>query len=127
MKYKVEGIAALERELRKYARDQGEAFVRGLGGVARQIHADAVLNAPIDTGALRASGVWFIQGRGMSAVAYVGFGAEVEGYFKNGRPRIPAEYAVWQHDAPFEVRYLQNAVDDNFDDAAYLFWQELSL
>lgn len=125
-KFKLSGIRELEAALRRYDRDAGRAYARGLEGIATKILEDATELAPVDTGALRASGVHWIEGSGWNAVAWVGFGAEVEGYFdKHGRERIPANYAVYQHDEPYEVKYLEEAVEDNFDDLDLYFWQAL--
>ena len=82
--------------------------------------------APIDTGALRASGDYFVEGTGWNAVAVVGFGFPVSGFFKGNQERIPAEYAVYQHDDPYQNKYLEYAVDNRIDDASDLFWQELA-
>lgn len=124
-KFKLQGIKELEAALRRYDRDAGRAYARGLDGIATEILKDAIELAPIDTGALRASGIHWVEGSGWNAVAWVGFGAPVSGYFKGSRERVPAEYAVWQHDEPYEVKYLEKAVEDNFDDLDLYFWQAL--
>lgn len=126
MKAKVEGIKELEKALRQYHKDTGKAYARGLGGVARQILKDAVDITPVDTGALRASGDYFVEGSGWQATAVVGFGFPVSGFYKDNRERVPAEYAVYQHDEPYEVKFLEIAVENNIDDAGYLFWQEIA-
>jgi len=121
MRFKLEGIAALDKALRKYDKDTGRAYARGLGAVAREIWKEANDLVPVDTGALRASGDYWIDGTGWNAVAYVGYGGPVEGF-----DRIPANYAVYQHDAPFERRWLEDAAENQADDASYLFWTEIS-
>jgi hypothetical protein len=126
MKVKVEGIKELEKALLKYHKDTGKAYAQGLRGVARQIRKDSTALAPIDTGALRASGDYFVEGSGWDAVAVIGFGFPVSGFFKDGRERVPAQYAVYQHDEPYEVKYLEVAVDNNVDDASYFFWQAIA-
>lgn len=126
MKVEITGIKELRKALKQEYKNMGEGFVRGLGGVARQLLNDAVEITPVDTGALKASGDYFITGVGWNAVAVVGFGFPVKGFFKGSRERIPSEYAVYQHDAPYEVKYLEIAVDNIIDDAGYLFWQEIA-
>jgi len=126
MKFKLEGAKQLEKALLKYHKDQGKAFASVLPTIARDILAEAVPMAPIDTGALRASGDYFVEGTGWNAVAVVGFGFPVSGFFKGNRERIPAEYAVYQHDDPYQNKYLEYAVDNRIDDASDLFWQELA-
>lgn len=121
MKFKLEGIAELAKALRKYDRDIGRAYARGLNGVAREIWKEANDFVPVDTGALRASGDFWVEGTGWSAVGYVGYGLDVEGF-----TRIPANYAVYQHDAPFEVRYLENAVEYLEDEVSHIFWQHIA-
>jgi hypothetical protein len=81
----------------------------------------------VDTGALKASGQWWIMGSGWNSVAVVGFGNPVTGFVKNGRPRVPADYAVFQHDLPYERKYLEEAVNDIEDRATTLFWQILAV
>lgn len=126
MKAEILGIAELSKALRKYNQDTGKAFAAGLGGAARQVLKDAVDITPVDTGALRASGDYFVQGSGWNAEAIVGFGFPVRGYFKGNRERIPAEYAVYQHDEPYEVRFLEIAAENNTDDINYLAWQAIA-
>jgi hypothetical protein len=121
VKFKLEGIAALSKALQKYDKDTGRAYARGLGGVARAIYVDADAMVPVDTGALRESGDYWIEGTGWRSVGYVGYGFAVEGF-----ERTPANYAVFQHDLPFERKWLEDAVENQADDASYLFWQELS-
>lgn len=121
MKLKLEGIAALSKALSKYDRDTGRAYARGLGGVARAIYVDADSMVPVDTGALRESGDYWTEGNGWKSVGYVGYGFEVQGF-----ARIPADYALFQHDEPFLRKWLEEAVENQADDAQYLFRQELS-
>jgi hypothetical protein len=67
------------------------------------------------------------MGSGWNSVAVVGFGNPVTGFVKNGRPRVPADYAVFQHDLPYERKYLEEAVNDIEDRATTLFWQILAV
>lgn len=126
MKFKLEGVTALNKAMVRYHKDMGKAFANILPTVARDILAEAVPMAPIDTGALRASGDYFVEGSGWNAVAVVGFGFPVSGFFKGNRERIPAEYAVYQHDDPYQQKYLEYAVDNRIDDASDLFWQTMA-
>ena len=82
--------------------------------------------APIDTGALRASGDYYVEGTGWDAVAVVGYGFPVSGFFKGNVERNPSEYAVYQHDEPYEQKYLEYAIENKFDDIGFLFWQEIA-
>jgi hypothetical protein len=126
MKAEILGIKELSKALRQYDKDTGKAFARGLGGVARQVLKEAVDITPVDTGALRASGDYFVQGTGWNAEAVVGFGFPVRGFYKGNRERVPAEYAVYQHDEPYEVRFLEISAENNADWASDLFWQEIA-
>ena len=121
MKYKLDGIAALDKALKKYDRDTGRAYAKGLEGVAREIYKESQFFVPVDTGALRASGGYWTTGNGWASVGIVGYGLEVEGY-----ERVPANYAVFQHDEPFMRRWLEDAVENQADDASYLFWQAIA-
>ena len=121
MKFKLEGIAELAKALRKYDRDIGRAYARGLNGVAEAIFDDADETVPVDTGALKASGDYWVEGTGWNAVGYVGYGLQVEGF-----TRIPANYAVYQHDLPFERKWLADAVENQADNASNLFWQAIA-
>lgn len=126
MKAELLGIKELEKGFRQYNRDAGREFADQLPMVARMVLKDAVDITPVDTGALRASGDYFVQGSGWNAEAIVGFGFPVRGYFKGSRERIPAEYAVYQHDEPYEVRFLEIAAENNADDINYLVWQAIA-
>lgn len=88
--------------LRKYHRSSGKFFRQGIREAAMLLRQDSRDAAPVDTGALRASGIWFITGKGWDSVAVVGFGAEVQGYI-----RVPSQYAVIQHDDPYNRKYLE--------------------
>ena len=112
MKTKLEGVQDFKKSLDRYNNRTGKAFQKGVRAAARALLDHATPNAPIDTGALRASGGWYSEGSGWNTVALVGFGFEVEGFYDDhGRERIPREYALWQHDDPYNVRWLENAVD----------------
>ena len=126
MKYKIEGIPALEKALKQQNKAYGKAFAATLPTIAREILAEAIPMTPVDTGALRASGDYFVEGSGWNAVAVIGFGFPVSGFFKDGRERVPAQYAVYQHDEPYEQKYLEFAVDNKLSDIDDLFWQELA-
>jgi hypothetical protein len=125
-RFEVQGIKELEKAFRAYQKETGKAYASRLGEVSRQILKDALDITPIDTGALRASGDYFITGRGWDAVAVIGFGFPVSGYFKFNRERVPAEYAVYQHDAPYEVKFLERAVEINEDAVGYLTWEAIA-
>jgi hypothetical protein len=127
IKAKVEGIKELRAALAKYNKDSAKAYREGLAIVARELLRNAQFNTPVDTGALKASGQWWIMGSGWNSVAVVGFGNPVTGFVKNGRPRVPADYAVFQHDLPYERKYLEEAVNDIEDRATTLFWQILAI
>lgn len=126
MKFKIEGIPALEKGLKQQNKAYGKAFAAALPTIAREILAEAIPMTPVDTGALRASGDYFVEGSGWNAVAVIGFGFPVSGFFKDGRERVPAEYAVYQHDEPYEQKFLEFAVDNKLSDIDDLFWQELA-
>ena len=126
MKAEILGIPELGKAFKKYNHEAGRAFASELPTFARMVLKDAVDITPVDTGALRASGDYFVQGSGWNAEAIVGFGFPVRGYFKGNRERIPAEYAVYQHDEPYEVRFLEIAADNNTDDINYLAWQAIA-
>lgn len=126
MKAEILGIAELSKAMKKFNQEAGKAFAAELPGIARMVLKDAVDITPVDTGALRASGDYFVQGSGWNAEAIVGFGFPVRGYFKGNRERIPSEYAVYQHDEPYEVRFLEISAENNSDDANYLVWQAIA-
>lgn len=126
MRVEVKGIKRLEKALKAHYHELGDAFEQSLYDAARLLRYEAVEKAPIDTGALKASGDYFIEGSGFRAVAYIGFGFPVAGFFKGNRERIPADYAVWQHDAPYERKYLEEAVDENYGELNYIIYVALA-
>jgi hypothetical protein len=115
MRFSVSGVPAFSRALENYQKRSAERFKQGLVKASKALVDAARPLAPIDTGALRASGVWFTQGSGFATQAIVGFGAEVEGFYDDrGREKIPREYAVYQHEFPWNHFYLERAVDNEF-------------
>jgi hypothetical protein len=126
MKIKITGIPAIEKGLHRQNKVYGKAFASILPTIASEILSESIPMTPVDTGALRASGDYFVQGSGWNAVAVVGFGFPVSGFFKGNRERVPSDYAVYQHDEPYEQKYLEYAVDNKFDDIGFLFWQEIA-
>ena len=127
MKYKVTGVAALTRALNQYEKRAASGFVKGLKKSAKLVVDTARPLAPIDTGALRASGVWFVHGSGFATVAIAGFGAEVDGFYDDrGREKIPAEYAVYQHEDPWSHFYLEVAVDQKYAEVSDLLHSEMA-
>ena len=127
MKFKVAGAAALAAALKKYEKRAASGFQRGLKQGAKLLVDTARPLAPIDTGALRASGVWFAQGSGFATVAFAGFGAEVDGFYDDrGREKIPSEYAVYQHEHPWSHFYLERAVNDKYYEVSSLIYTEMA-
>lgn len=123
MKYRVSGVAALTAALKRYEKKAATGFEKGAKKGAKLIVNTARPLAPIDTGALRASGVWFAEGSGFSTVAIAGFGAEVDGFYDDrGREKIPAEYAVYQHEDPWSHFYLEIAVNQKYDEVSNLIF-----
>lgn len=127
MKMSVTGVAALVRGLRQYEKRAAKAFNKAMKPASKLLVATAKPLAPIDTGALRASGVWWVEGTGFSSVAIVGFGGPVDGFYDDwGREKVPAEYAVYQHENPWANFYLERAVDEKYYEISNLFYTELA-
>ena len=127
MRYSVSGAAALAAALKKYEKRAASGFQKGLKKGAKLIVDTARPLAPIDTGALRASGVWFAQGSGFATVAFAGFGAEVDGFYDDrGREKFPSEYAVYQHEDPYSNFYLERAVDEKYYEISSLIYSEMA-
>jgi len=121
VRFKLEGIAALDKALRKFDRDLGKKYAEGIGAVARLIWSESQDVTPVDTGALRASGDYWVEGSGWATVGYVGYGGPVEGF-----ERVPAVYTTWVHDAPQNRRWLEDTATEQADEAGYLLYQYLS-
>lgn len=130
MKFRVSGAAALAAALKSYENRSASHFQKGLKQAAKLIVDTARPLAPIDTGALRASGVWFAQGSGFATVAFAGFGAEVDGFYDDrGREKIPSEYAVYQHEDTFQGGghfYLERAVDEKYYEVSSLIYTAMA-
>jgi hypothetical protein len=103
MKVKVEGIKELRKALRKYAEDLGDAFKLGCENVAETFisHTDIIDLVKYDSGALRASAIWFQDKDGFQTETIIGYGAKItQAFFRPGRstPQEPHKYAYYQHD-----------------------------
>ena len=127
MRFSVSGVPAFVNALNRYERKSGANFKRSLQVVSKLLVATARPNAPIDTGALRASGVWWTEGTGWSSEAIVGFGGPVEGFYDDwGREKVPREYAVYQHDDPGGHLFLEYAVDDKYWEISHIIQTEVA-
>ena len=127
MKYRVSGASALVAALKSYEKRAASGFQKGLKQGAKLVVDTARPLAPIDTGALRASGVWFAQGSGFATVAFAGFGAEVDGFYDDrGREKIPAEYAVYQHEDPWSHFFLERAINEKYYEVSSLIYTEMA-
>lgn len=121
---KLEGMNQLSSALTRYEKRLSQAVHTGLRAAAKDLRNYSRPMAPEDTGALKKSGVWWSEGEGFSTIAYVGYGDEVEGYYDDrGRERIPREYVMYQHDDPYNVRWLENAVDEHYSEAARIIYE----
>jgi len=124
MKAQLVGADAMIRALTRHGDKLAKAFEKGITKASKVLFEEAKQETPVDTGALLASGVQYTEGTGWKTVAIVGFGTPVRGFFKNGRERHPEEYACWQHDDPYNRKWLEITVDaeyDNIHDIVYTY------
>lgn len=121
MKIKLEGVKELQQALRRYVKDTGKAFNRGaqLAGHAIMEVSQGVV--PVDTGALKASGIVFTEGTGWKTECIIGYGSDVTGF-----ERIPAQYAAIVEEGPRPRFYLRNSVYTSLDVVYNLIYQEVA-
>ncbi|MFN7318861.1 MAG: hypothetical protein ACK5S6_05065 [bacterium] len=115
MKIELVGANAVLRSLNTHGQKLGRAFKTGAQVAAEHIITVSRASTPVDTGALRASGIWFARNSGWMTQIYIGHGTRVTGFYKNGELKDPRKYAVTRHD-PEEYSdggWFQRAVDNN--------------
>jgi hypothetical protein len=104
MKVKIEGLKELERALDRYVDRLGKAFQQSSADAADTFLHNSDVYVKYETGALRASGVWFQESSGFQTETIIGYGATPEfphyRVFPNGRTVLqePEKYALRQHD-----------------------------
>ena len=115
---KLEGIGALNKALKSYANKTGTAFKKGCKEAAEMVLANTAELVPKDTGALRASGDHFQDGKGWGTVTVIGYGFSVSGFIDEmGLEKDPSLYAVNQHETLWykhpvgQASFLQAGVD----------------
>jgi hypothetical protein len=120
MQFKLEGVNELHKALQQHLEATGRAFNRGITAAGHEIYQVSQGIVPVDTGALKASGVTYTEGTGWQTVCIVGYGTEVTGY-----ERVPSQYAiiVEEYHARF---YLHNAVEASDGIVSNLVFQEVS-
>lgn len=103
---------ATKRALNALESHLGRIFADAVMSVGSIILEEGREIAPIDTGALKASGIIYRVGRGWNAETIMGFGTKVKGFVDaKGRIKDPRKYAGYQHDDPYNRKYLELAVN----------------
>ena len=100
MKVKIEGIGKLKKALNQHVRDLGKRFEEVSANVADTFLRRNDVYVPIETGALRGSGMWYQEKDGFQTETIVGYGFEPEWtYYREGRtkPQEPWKYAFGDH------------------------------
>jgi hypothetical protein len=104
MKVTVLGLPELEKALGKYAKSLGHAFKQASADAADTFLHSTDVYVKYETGALRASGIWFQENDGFHTETIIGYGATPEfphyRVFPSGRTVLqePEKYAARQHD-----------------------------
>jgi hypothetical protein len=104
MKVKVEGIKELDKALGRYVKALGHAFQQASADAADTFLHNTDVYVKYETGALRASGIWFQENDGFRTETIIGYGAQPEfahyRVFPSGRTVLqePEKYAARQHD-----------------------------
>lgn len=101
------GVEGYVRAVNEISRGTGKAAMRSMeGGAAKRILARAVPLAPIDTGALRASGaVYPVRSGGTRWAVAIGFGNERVRY-----ALVQHENLSYRHPRGGQAKYLSAAV-----------------
>ena len=100
MKVKIEGIGELKKALNRHVRELGERFKEASADVADTFLRRNDVYVPLETGALRGSGMWYQENSRFETQTIVGYGFQPEGtYFRQGRttPQEPWKYAFGDH------------------------------
>jgi hypothetical protein len=133
-KIKLEGVGAFNRALDKVHRDLGRSFVAASERAAQSLLRETAPLVPVETGALLASGDFIQDGKGWETQTIIGYGFDIAGmpgpvYMRGNQEKIPAEYAVIQHDEYPQKRtsgttmyYLELGIDYNFEYLSDIFY-----
>lgn len=136
-KIKLEGVGDFKRALGKAHRDLGRSFVAASERAAHSLLTETAPLVPIETGALLASGQFFQDGKGWQTQTIIGYGFDIAGmpgpvYRRGDQEKVPAEYAVIQHEyypekkrAGATVHYLLLGIDYNFEYISDIFYTYL--
>lgn len=126
MKVRIEGLPQLHKALKAHQKALGNAFEHVCADAADTFLRRNDVFVPVETGALRASGIWVQEGSGFGTVTIIGYGADPEGsFYRQGRdtPQEPHLYAKYQEEnhetkrTPFTVwYYLRDGIRDFFHD-----------
>jgi|694.fasta_scaffold01606_31 hypothetical protein len=105
MRVKIDGVPALSKALRAYAKDLGHAFRQSSADAADTLLRNTDVFVKQETGALQASGIWMQEKEGLQTETIIGYGAEPEFphyrvFVSSGRIVLqkPEKYAAKQHD-----------------------------
>jgi hypothetical protein len=115
---KLTGLKSLERAMDRTVRDYGKKMEAGLREAAKVLIREATDTVRIDTGALKASGMWYQVGKDWNTVITVGYGFPTFGFYDEyGREKVPSQYAVYHHEGTnpwFEtaVRDMEKKMSD---------------
>ena len=115
---KLTGLKSLERAMDRTVRDYGKKMEAGLRESAKVLIREATDTVRIDTGALKASGMWYQVGKDWNTVITVGYGFPTFGFYDEyGREKVPSQYAVYHHEGTnpwFEtaVRDMEKKMSD---------------
>lgn len=100
MRVKIEGIDKLKKALDKHVKELGQRFSEVSADVADTFLKRNDVFVPLETGALRGSGMWYQEKAGFQTETIVGYGFEPEWtYYREGRtkPQEPWKYAYGEH------------------------------
>lgn len=124
-KAKLLGVAAFGKALDKHGNALGKALHRGIREASQILWQEADDTVRIDTGALQASGMWYIEGSGWNTVSIVGYGHLVYGFYDDyGREKTPELYAVRHHEEV--IPWFEMAVFTTFDQMGHAIHKEMA-
>jgi hypothetical protein len=97
---KLTGLKSLEKAMDRTVRDYGKKMETGLREAAKVLIRESSSTVEVDTGALKASGMWFQTGKNWDTVIIVGYGFPTFGFYDEyGREKVPSEYSVYHHES----------------------------
>lgn len=132
LKVELKGFKEFPKSMEKYRKRAWKLARTGLGEACEWYLKNADWTVPLDTGALRASGNYFIEDfdNGRNFYAVLGYGFDISDHEngvyvdENGVEKVPSEYAVLQHEIPYN--HPRGGIDHYLEEGLAYYLDEMS-